>query len=74
MKAVGLGRHGSEAVGPGFDSLSCQKSLRFQIVTPPPSTPLIHKIFRDQEFSETQKGSHTKFFGTVTQQIFDGIL
>ena len=71
MTAVGLGHHGSEAVGPGFESLSCQILLRFRIVTPPPSTPLIHKIFRYQEFSETQNGSPTKFFGTVRQQIFD---
>ena len=69
MTAVGKGQHGSQAVGPGFESLSSQIFLRFRIVTPPPSTPLIHKIFRYQEFSETQKGSPTKFFGTVRQKI-----
>ena len=35
-------------------------TLRFRILTPLSSTPLIHKIFRYQEFSETQKGSPTK--------------
>ena len=72
MTAVGLGQHDSEAVGPGFESLSYQMFLRFRIVTPPPSTPLILKIFGYQDFSETQKGSPTKFFGTERQQIFDG--
>ena len=71
MTAVGLGKHDSEAVGRGCESLSCQIFLRFLIVTPPPSTLLIHKIFRCQKFSETQKGSPTNFFGTVRQQIFD---
>ena len=71
MTAVVLGQPGSEAVGPGVESLSCQRFLRFRIVTPPPSKPLIHKNFRYQEFSETQKGSPAKFFGTVRQQIFD---
>ena len=65
MTAVGLGQHGSEAVGPGFESLSCQIFLRFRIVTTPPSKPFIHKNFRYQEFSETQQGFPTKFFGTV---------
>ena len=32
--------------------------------------PLIHKLFRYQKFCETKKGSTTKFFGTVRQQIF----
>ena len=62
MTAVGLKQHGSGAVGHGFGSLLCQILLRFRIVTPPPSTPLIHKIFRYQEFSEAQKDSPTKFF------------
>ena len=74
MTAVGLEQHGSEAVGPGFESLSCQIFLRFRIVTPPPSNPLIHKIFRYKEFSETQNGSPTKFFGTMRQKKFDKIL
>ena len=34
-------------------------------------SPLIHKFFRYQKFCETQKGSPTKFFGTVRQQIFN---
>ena len=66
MTAVGLVQHGSEAVGRWFEFLSCQIFLRFRIVTPPPSTPLIHKIFRYQEF-----GPPTNFFGTVRQKIFD---
>ena len=74
MTTVGLEQHGSEAVGPGFEPLLCQIFLRFRTVTPPPSTTFIHKIFRYQEVSETQKGSPTKFFGTVRQQISDGKL
>ena len=54
MTVVGLGQHGSEAVGPGFASLSCQILLRFRIVTLPTSAPFIHKIFRYQKFSETE--------------------
>ena len=38
----------------------------------PPFPPLIPNIFRYQRFSETQKGSLTKFFGTLRQEIFDG--
>ena len=30
--------------------------------------PLIHKIVRHQKFSETQKGSRTKYFGTLSQK------
>ena len=60
---------GSEAVGAGFESLSFQIFLRFRIVTLPPSIPLIHKIFRYQEFSETQNGSPTKFFDTETKSF-----
>ena len=33
---------------------------------------LIHKFLRYRKFSETQKVSPTKFFGTMRQQIFDG--
>ena len=43
--------------------------LRRRIVTPLPSTPLIHKSFRYQDFSETQNGSPTMMFGTVRQKI-----
>ena len=32
---------------------------------------IIHKIFRQQKFYETQKCSPTKFFGTVRQQILE---
>ena len=35
-----------------------------------PLLPLIHEYFRYQKFCETKKGSPTKFFGTVRQQIF----
>ena len=62
---------GSEAVGAWFESLSFEIFLRFRIVTLPPSIPLIHKIFGYQEFSETQNGSPTKFFGDVRQKVFD---
>ena len=69
MTAVCLGQNGSEAVGHGFELLSCQIFLRFRIVTPPPFTPLIHKIFRYQKFSERPKGSPTKFFGSETKKL-----
>ena len=36
-----------------------------------PSPLLIHKFLRYRKFSETQKVSPTKFFGTVRQQSFD---
>ena len=71
MSAVGLEQYGSEAVGPGFEFLSCQIFSRFRIVTSPPSNPPIHKIFRYQNLSETQKGSSTMFFGTVRLKISD---
>ena len=56
MTAVGLGQQGSQAVGSGFESLSCQIFLRF-----------IPNIFRYPKLvkHETLKGSSTKFFGTV---------
>ena len=40
-----------------------------KIVIPAPS--LIPNIFRYQKFSEAQKGSSTKSFGTVRQKFFD---
>ena len=46
------------------------KSFWQIIVILPPPPPLIHKFFRYQKFCETKKGSPTKFFGTVRQQIF----
>ena len=33
-------------------------------------SPLIHKFFRHQKLCWTKKGSPTKFFGTVREQIF----
>ena len=140
MTAVGLEQQGSQAVGSGLESLSCQIFLRFIpniflypklvknyriplrncetknfprkiLILPPPhffatgnflkhSTdgflneifrhcgtknfwrkivillpslpPLIYKFFRSQKFSETQKGSSTKWFGTARQNNFDG--
>ena len=35
-------------------------------------SPLRHQIFRYPKLSETQKGSSTKWFGTVRQNNFDG--
>ena len=35
-----------------------------------PLPQIIHEVFRYQNFSETEKCSPTKFFGTVRQQIF----
>ena len=57
MTAVGLGQRGSQAVGPGFESLSCQIFLRF-----------ILNIFRYPKLVKHP----TNFFGTVRQKIFDG--
>ena len=37
--------------------------------TLPPPSPLIHKFFRYQNVCEAQKGSPTKFFGSMMQQI-----
>ena len=56
MTAVGLGQQGSQAVGSGFESLPCQKFLRF----------IQH--FSIPKINETLKGSFTKFFGTVRQK------
>ena len=63
MTAVDLGQQGYLAVGSGFESLPCQKTLRF-----------IPNIFHFSipEISETLRGSPTKIFGTVRQKIFDG--
>ena len=54
MTAVGLGQQSSQAVGSGFESLSCQLLLRFI------SMP---------EISETLRGSFTKFFGNLSQKF-----
>ena len=51
-----------------FSALWDKKLLTKNRDTPP--SPLIHKFFRYQKFCETQKGSPTKIFGTVRQQIF----
>ena len=61
MTAVGLGHQGSQAVGSGFESLPCQKALRFS-----------SKNFRNPKLVKYYKNSPTKIFGTVTQKIFDG--
>ena len=61
MTAVWFGQQRSQAVGSGFESLSCQIFLRFTL-----------SIFLMPEISETLKGSFTMFFGTVRQKIFDG--
>ena len=37
-----------------------------------PLPSVILKIFRFQKFSETHKGSSTKYFGTVRQNFLDG--
>ena len=48
-----------------------QKFSIENLETPPP--PLIRKLFRYRKISETaQKGSPTKFIGTVRQKFFDG--
>ena len=52
-----------------FSTLWDKKLLTKNRDTPP--SPLIHKFFRYQKFCETQKGSPTKIFGTVRQQIFN---
>ena len=57
MTAVWFGKQRSQAVGSGFESLSCQIFYPQHLLMP--------------EISETQKGSFTKFFGTVRQKNFD---
>ena len=47
------------------------KSIRQKIEIPPPPLSFIYKIFWYQKFSETEKGSPTKFFGTIRQKKFD---
>ena len=49
------------------ETKSFWKKLWYSL-TPP---PVIHTIFRYQNFSKTQKGAHTKFFGTVRHKNFD---
>ena len=51
-----------------FSALWDKKLLTKNRDTPP--SPLIHKLFRYQKLCETKKGSSTKFFGTVREQIF----
>ena len=51
------------------DSVLLDKIFRRKIVI---LAPLIPNIFRFQKFCETQKGSSTKFFGTVRRQISYG--
>ena len=40
------------------------------VILPPPLPPLIHKFFRYQKFSETKKGSPTKYFRYCETTIF----
>ena len=47
----------------------CETKNFWQRIVILPS-PLIHKFFRHQKLCETKKGSPTKFFGTVREQIF----
>ena len=70
MTAVRIGQQGSEAVGrSGFESQPSPTFFNLNITTENRDTPLlILNIFRYQKFSETQKGSPTKFFGTLRQK------
>ena len=61
MTAVGIGQQHSQAVGLGFESLSCQF---FFTIYP--------SLFSITEFIELLKESPTKFFGIVRQKILDG--
>ena len=61
MTAVGLGQQGSQVVGSGFESLSCQTFFYNFFLT----------VF-DTPISEILEGSFKKFFGTVRQKNFDG--
>ena len=70
---MGLRQQGSQAVAPVFESLSCLIFFMISNRDTPSLHPSIHKIFRCQEISETQKGSPTKFFATVRQQTFNGM-
>ena len=60
MTAVGLGQQGSQVVGSGFESLSCQTFYDLSLT-----------VF-DTRISETLKSSFRKFFGTVRQKILNG--
>ena len=60
MTAVGLGQQGSQAVGLGFESLSCQIFSRF-----------IPNIFDTRNWWNTT-GFLYEIFGTVRPKIFDG--
>ena len=58
MTAVGLGQQRAQAVGLRFESLSCQKFLRFN-----------PNKFRYPQLVKYYKGSPTKIFDTVRQKI-----
>ena len=66
-----VGQQGSEALGTGSNPSFYLHFSNFSNTTENRDTPcpLMHKNFRYQKFSETQKGSSTKFFGTVRQEI-----
>ena len=53
-----------------FSVLWDKKSFNRKKWIPPPK----HKVFGNPKLSETLKSSHTKFVGTVIQNIFDGKL
>ena len=61
-------KHGSE----GFHYeifRHCEKKILTENRDNPPPPRLIHNFFRYHKFCETKKGSPTKFFGIVRQQI-----
>ena len=68
--AQSVGQQGLEGVGRGSNPSLYLHFLtllkRRKIVIP----PFMHQKFRDQNFSQTRKGSLTKVFGTVRQKNF----
>ena len=64
---------GFRSGGYGFESQPLPPFLNLIITTENRDTasPLMHEKFRYQKFSETRKGSPTKFFGTVRQKTID---
>ena len=62
---------GSWSASYGFDSQPLPAFFNFINTSENRDIPFhMHKNFRLQKFSQTQKGSSTKWFGTVRQNIF----
>ena len=70
-RAYWVGQQYSEAVGTGSNPVP--KFFNLDNTTENRDAPsLMRENFPDQKFSETEKGSSTKCFGTVRRKLFDG--